>query len=580
MAPYFPNGDDKNYGYPWINGLKPGQGSITNCLVWSGSQWSAGGINQYPYKNSVTSSYTALDQIVQYFDNTTMFPNMNQIVVAGHSLGGQTVQRYAAIGNQLGTHSPVSYWVANPNSYVWMNTTRPLDTSSCPIYDNYREGFTNFTGYPMNYGLSLVASGRTNVLLNFNSKAINYARGTLDLGDDSSTCAPETTGANRNERFFNFIKAFPVSCPNPAGGNCDTVDFIAAGHDGGAMMASAAGIARLFTDNFYGNGNRSYDFGYPRQQAGDDPYPNPALNSSTASVNNNTYAGNMTYWGCWSDQTARTLTNMTYDSSTTNTIELCTQTCAQGGNTIAGVESGSQCYCGTSLGYEAQELVDSSCGTPCSANANETCGGSNRLSLFSNGDPVINSAPGTPEVVNNDFYYQDCYTEATTGRALTGASSSGSFMSLEYCASYCSGFKFFGAEYASQCFCGNSFAAGSSVASSRDCNMICANNTAEFCGAGNRLTVYQNTSWVAPSSTSASAGASATSTASGASSTGISCPASNNTIATSNGQNFTIECGVDHYGGDLTSLTVSSFQGCVDACAQNSQCVDVSLSGK
>jgi len=115
----------------------------------------------------------------------------------------------------------------------------------------------------MTYALSLVNSGRPNILANFQSKAVNYARGTQDLGDDSSSCAPGTAGANRNERFFNFIKAFPPSCADPAGNNCDTVDFVAAGHDGGAMMASAAGQARLFIDNWSGNNSRAYDFGYP-----------------------------------------------------------------------------------------------------------------------------------------------------------------------------------------------------------------------------------------------------------------------------------------------------------------------------
>ncbi|KAK5123424.1 hypothetical protein LTR85_002856 [Meristemomyces frigidus] len=404
VAPYFPNGDDKNIGYPWITGLKANQGSITNCLVWSGSQWSAGGINQYPYKNVNTSTYAVLDQIIQYYDNVTAFPNVNQIVIAGHSLGGQTVQRYAALGQQLNTRSPVSYWVANPDSYVWFSTDRPLSTSTCSIYDNYREGYTNFTSYPMTYGQNLVSAGRPAILANFNSKAVNYARGTLDLGDDASTCAAETTGANRNERFFNFIKAFPVSCADPTGRNCDTVDFIAAGHDGGAMMASAAGQARLFTDNFYGNGSRSYDFGYPRQQTGDDPFPNPSLNTSSASVNNQTYAGNMTYWGCWSDQTPASFTNLVYQNNS-NTIELCTSTCAQAGYTMAGAEFGTQCFCGDSLGYEAQEVIDSSCGTPCAGNSSEICGGGNRLSLFSNGTPVVNSAPGTPETVDTNFYY-------------------------------------------------------------------------------------------------------------------------------------------------------------------------------
>ena len=141
-------GDDKGTGYPWTDGLKPQRGSTTSALVWKSSQWSAGANNQYPYYSQTTSSYTVLDTLVQYFDDRTLFPNMKQIVVAGHSLGAQTVQRYAAIGKQLGTKSPVTYWVGNPNSYVWLDTNRPLSTTSCPEYDFYRDGYTNFTEYP------------------------------------------------------------------------------------------------------------------------------------------------------------------------------------------------------------------------------------------------------------------------------------------------------------------------------------------------------------------------------------------------------------------------------------------------
>ena len=48
----------------------------------------------------------------------------------------------------LNTNSPVTYWVGNPNSYVWLSTDRPLSTASCPTYDYYRDGYTNFTEYP------------------------------------------------------------------------------------------------------------------------------------------------------------------------------------------------------------------------------------------------------------------------------------------------------------------------------------------------------------------------------------------------------------------------------------------------
>ncbi|KAK3674902.1 hypothetical protein LTR78_005246 [Recurvomyces mirabilis] len=691
VAPYFPNGDDKNTGgYPWINGLKPAQGSITNCLVWSGSQWSAGGMNQYPWTSSKNiSSYDVLDQMLQYFDNKAMFPNINQLVVAGHSLGGQTVQRYAAIGQPGSVKTPVSYWVANPNSYAWLSTDRPLSTSSCATFDNYREGYTNFSQYPMTYGLSLVNSGRANILANFNNKAVNYARGTLDLGDDSSSCAPGTTGANRNERFFNFIKAFPPSCSDPSGNACDTVDFIASGHDGGAMMASAAGQARLFIDNFYGDRNRSYDFGYPRQQSGDDPFPNPALNQSTAATNNYTYAGQMTYWGCWSDQDPATLTNLAYEGLN-NTVESCTALCASRGNTIAGTENGNQCFCGSSVGYLATQVIDSSCGTTCTGNNAETCGGANRLSLFSAGRPNISAAPGTPEVISNDWYYTSCSVDnAGRVRALGDRSTTSDSMTLEKCGNFCQGSQYFGIEYSSECYCGNSLSS-SSIAASSDCNMLCSGDSTEFCGAGNRLTVYQNTTWVAPSKTSSSSAASGTPTATGpacpssdgktvtsggksfivecgvdhaggdltslsgrsacylksslgaavnnggvwgarlmvpstssqtssstsgtttsvrstsvaftsatsstaaftspgtsstsssasaASSTVVACPTSDATTVTSNGKSFIVECGIDHSGGDLTSLSVNNFQQCIDACAQNPACVDMSLSG-
>nr|POE72737.1 hypothetical protein CFP56_30676 [Quercus suber] len=147
VAPYFPNGDDKGSGYPFTDGLSAGQGSTSDCMVWKSSQWSAGGNNQYPYRSKITSSYTVLDQMIQYYDNKTMFPNMHQIVIAGHSLGAQMVQRYAAISNTLNTQTPVSYWVANPNSYIWLSTSRPFDTSSCSEYDDYREGYNLFAEY-------------------------------------------------------------------------------------------------------------------------------------------------------------------------------------------------------------------------------------------------------------------------------------------------------------------------------------------------------------------------------------------------------------------------------------------------
>lgn len=55
---------------------------------------------------------------------------------------------YAALGKKLDIKSAVTYWVGNPNSYIWLSTERPLSIAQCPTYDYYRDGYTNFTEYP------------------------------------------------------------------------------------------------------------------------------------------------------------------------------------------------------------------------------------------------------------------------------------------------------------------------------------------------------------------------------------------------------------------------------------------------
>ncbi|KAI9666162.1 MAG: hypothetical protein M1821_004097 [Bathelium mastoideum] len=389
IAPYFTNGDDKGYSYPYTNGE-----STSNALVWKASEWSAGANNQYPHSSLNTSSFFVLDTLIQYFDNTTLFPNLKQIVLVGHSLGGQTLQHYTTVSTGLETNSPVVYWIGNPDSFAWLSTDRPLTTNDCPIYDVYRAGYTNYTEYPMTYGADVVAAGREGLLANYQTKQIAYARALLDHGDEAPDCSPNSTGQDRNERFFFFIEEFPPSCQDPSGRSCDTVDLVEAEHDNGQMFGSAAGLARLFTDNFYGDGNRSYDFGYPREQAGDDPYPDPSLAGTPAPTNYNTYAGNLTYQGCWSNQwplTPLALPTKIYDNSS-NSIELCTSACVGSGYTIAGLQNTTQCFCGNSLNTESAVLVvDSSCLFNCPANSSEICGGKNRLSLFSDGSPAKNA---------------------------------------------------------------------------------------------------------------------------------------------------------------------------------------------
>jgi hypothetical protein len=59
----------------------------------------------------------------------------------------------------------------------------------------------------------------------------------------------------------------------------------------------------------------------------------------------------------------------------------------------------------------------------------------------------------------------------------------------------------------------------------------------------------------------------------------ISCPSANNTVFTStNGDTYTVECGIDHSGGDIPGdgAYVSSLDSCIALCSATTGCVDVS----
>lgn len=98
------------------------------------------------------------------------------------------------------------------------------------------------------------------------------------------------------------------------------------------------------------------------------------------------------------------------------------------------------------------------------------------------------------------YDYYGCYTEGT-GRALSEAFYPSDWQSIEQCVTNCSPYLYAGAEYGRECWCADSFGAGSVLAPDSDCSMTCSGNQYEYCGAGNQLSVYiRNGTQSAPSS--------------------------------------------------------------------------------
>jgi hypothetical protein len=98
--------------------------------------------------------------------------------------------------------------------------------------------------------------------------------------------------------------------------------------------------------------------------------------------------GTYTLFGCFTDtQGARGLSNSTAASSTSMTVESCVSICQQRGYSKAGVEYGSECYCGNTIANTSTQAPISDCMTKfCTGELTEFCGGSKRLLVYSS-DP-------------------------------------------------------------------------------------------------------------------------------------------------------------------------------------------------
>jgi len=85
--------------------------------------WRSGGV---AIGGNQLSSFDFMDEFLRRLARKEFFPNLRPIVVAGHSAGGQFVTRYEMLNqvhDKLGIQ--VSYVVANPSSYAYVDSQRP-----------------------------------------------------------------------------------------------------------------------------------------------------------------------------------------------------------------------------------------------------------------------------------------------------------------------------------------------------------------------------------------------------------------------------------------------------------------------
>ncbi|KAK0237429.1 hypothetical protein EDD85DRAFT_543420 [Armillaria nabsnona] len=214
-----------------------------DVLLWGVTTWIDGKENILPSSVPNFGSFDVLDALVAYYMDTGTYPNLNTVVVGGHSAGGQMAQRYAALRKSAENDNRLHFWIANPGSLCWLTDDRPIPNSSCSDADQYKYGLAgNFPAYATTDTNEL---GRNGIVSRYNGRNLNYAWGTADNGPGDISCEAFTQGRTHLERGRNFV----TMLQNLTGGipALSTVDWIeGVSHSNEDMTSSEAGIDKLF----------------------------------------------------------------------------------------------------------------------------------------------------------------------------------------------------------------------------------------------------------------------------------------------------------------------------------------------
>jgi pimeloyl-ACP methyl ester carboxylesterase len=201
-----------------------------NEISWNCNTWRSGGP---AISNPDVTSFDFLDEVLRKVARKEIFPNLKQIVVTGHSAGGQVLNRYEManqVHDKLGV--PVTYVVSNPSSYAWPDAQRPTDAAysvqshapgyiplipanaaafrsfsgarDCTTYDQWPYGFKDRTGYTAKQTDEQLKSQLI-------SRPTTYLLGELDvlpLGGFDGSCPAMAQGPTRlarGEAFGKFV---------------------------------------------------------------------------------------------------------------------------------------------------------------------------------------------------------------------------------------------------------------------------------------------------------------------------------------------------------------------------------------
>lgn len=230
-----------------------------DVLFWGGETgegWKKGddsvSSKEHPHP-AAASSFEVVDRMIEQITLKGVFPNIRQVVVIGHSAGGQYVNRYAAgtqIGNSLPERIQLRFIVANPSTFVYFNGERRLPETTSefaipeeadPDYNDYKYGLEKLNPY-------MAAIGAKTIRSLYPKKDVVYLLGGEDIEEAYLEQSQNAMlqGRHRLERgqvYYHYLQHY-------YGKEITQTQKIAiipcVGHDHAAIFKSEAGMKYLF----------------------------------------------------------------------------------------------------------------------------------------------------------------------------------------------------------------------------------------------------------------------------------------------------------------------------------------------
>lgn len=218
-------------------------------FIWTrGADWRAGDLSNREVPPRV-SSFDLMNRLLARLADAKLFPDLSTIVLAGHSAGGQFVQRYAIGQAEDPKLVQMLFVVANPSSYLYLDGSRPdpdnpggfapFDRGKCQA-NLFKYGFEKLNAY---FKEQLVDE----MTARYRARTVVYLLGESDTDPNaanlSRTCAAMAQGETRFARGKAFM-AYMDRFYRPHDHRMVIVPGV--GHSARGMFQSPRGLAVLF----------------------------------------------------------------------------------------------------------------------------------------------------------------------------------------------------------------------------------------------------------------------------------------------------------------------------------------------